>query len=286
MKKINCNENTSRKNKHMNIEDRKEIQDCLFHGMTFKDIAKRIGKDQTTVSKEVKKHLAKKESSVTRKNADNKPCPLLLKAPFVCNPCKKNRIYCPFEKQVYSANNAQAAYETLLSESREGIPLNKETFYEIDTIIKEGIKKGQRLYHIIQSNNLGISISTAYRHLHKGYLSVNKLDFPRVVKFKKRKQKRADSVPQSAKKERTYADFLSYIDENDISHWVEMDTVIGEIGGKVIVTFDFTFCNFMFGLLVDDKTSASVTKKVRSLKEYLVSNKTTFGLLLESSFHC
>ena len=43
--------------KHLTFEDRIEIQDCLFHGVSFKGIAKRIGKDPTTVSKEIKKHI-------------------------------------------------------------------------------------------------------------------------------------------------------------------------------------------------------------------------------------
>ena len=47
----------SKKNKHMTIEDRQEIMECLDKGMTFKAIAQRIGKDPTTISKEVKKHL-------------------------------------------------------------------------------------------------------------------------------------------------------------------------------------------------------------------------------------
>ena len=44
----------SSKNKHMTLQDRIEIQECLSKGMTFKAIGQRIGKDQTTVSKEVK----------------------------------------------------------------------------------------------------------------------------------------------------------------------------------------------------------------------------------------
>ncbi len=44
------------KNKHMTLEDRVEIQECLSKGMTFKAIASQIGKDPTTVSKEVKLH--------------------------------------------------------------------------------------------------------------------------------------------------------------------------------------------------------------------------------------
>ena len=45
-----------KKNKHMELEDRIEIQECLCKGMNFKSIAQRIGKDPTTVSKEVKLH--------------------------------------------------------------------------------------------------------------------------------------------------------------------------------------------------------------------------------------
>lgn len=40
----------SAKNKHMQYEDRLEIQECLNKGMTFKAIARRIGKDPTTNS--------------------------------------------------------------------------------------------------------------------------------------------------------------------------------------------------------------------------------------------
>ncbi|MDR0817554.1 MAG: helix-turn-helix domain-containing protein, partial [Clostridiales Family XIII bacterium] len=50
------NEKEAKKNKHLTDDDRQEIQDCLNHGMTFKAIGRRIGKDQTTISKEVKKH--------------------------------------------------------------------------------------------------------------------------------------------------------------------------------------------------------------------------------------
>ena len=45
------------KYKHLTEEDRMEIEDCLRTGVTFKDIGRRIGKDQTTISKEIKKHI-------------------------------------------------------------------------------------------------------------------------------------------------------------------------------------------------------------------------------------
>ena len=271
-----------RKSKHLTLEDRTEIQACLDHGMTFKATSRRIGKDQTTVSKEVKKHLSVRPDTVKRLGRGGSPiapeaCPLLLKTPFVCNPCAKRHSNCKFRKQFYFAKTAQKEYETLLSEAREGIPLNKESFYEMDRILYTGVRKGQRLYHIMQTHNLGVSKSTVYRHLKRGYLSVSPIDFPRVVKFKPRRQRSADFIPKAAKVGRTYDDFLAYIEENNIRSWVEMDTVIGRVGGKTLLTLDFTFCNFMAGLLLEDKTALQVSQKLLRLKESFALKQFRFG---------
>ena len=46
-----------KKNKHMTLDDRIEIQECLSNEMTFKAIGERIGKSQPTISGEVKIHI-------------------------------------------------------------------------------------------------------------------------------------------------------------------------------------------------------------------------------------
>jgi IS30 family transposase len=79
------------------------------------------------------------------------------------------------------------------------------------------------------------------------------------------------------KRGRTYADFLDFIADNEISKWVEMDTIIGRVGGKVILTLDFTFCNFMPGILLDNKTAAETTEKISALKAMLAANHIRFG---------
>jgi len=270
------------KNKHLTLDNREEIAECLDKGMTFKAIARRIGKDPTTISKEVKKHLIATKPGEGSRKIDNHPldgrgCPRLLKAPFVCNPCEKRRGNCSYRKQFYNARSAHSEYETLLRESREGIPLNKEEFWEADATIKKYMKQGQHLYHIMETQDIGFSKSTAYRHLNRGYLAVSKLDFPRVVKFKARKQHMADSVPKGVRVGRTYDDFLAFIEERGINSWVEMDTVIGSEGGKVIMTFDFTRDNFMFGLLLDDKTAAEAALRIRALKAGLDVGGVRFG---------
>ena len=253
------------KDKHLTLEARQEIEKCLnMGGISFKEIARRVGKSPTTISREVKKHLVYKEAPVVHTRGDgtplaNKQCPELLKAPFVCNACEKQGYSrCPYRKQFYYAKKAQEEYAFTLVDSREGIPLGKQEFYDADAVISDAIKKGQRMYHIMHTYDVGISKSSAYRYLHKDYLSIGKTDMPRMPKFKTRKQYRAPGVPKAAKVGRTYDDFLAYIAEHEINHWVEMDTVIGRIGGKVIMTFHFTQMNFMFGLLLDDKTSVSV----------------------------
>ncbi len=270
------------KNKHMRLEDRVEIQECLYHGMSFKAIAKRVGKDATTVSKEIKKHLSIEALDFEQFDRDGKAiaapvCKKLLGAPYVCNPCDKKRRRCGFQKQFYLARPAQTQYEKLLSEAREGIALNRQEFYDMDAVISEGMSKGQRLYHIMETQDLGVSKSTVYRNLHKGYLSVSKMDFPRIVKFKARKTKPKDYIPRGLKIGRSHKDFLDFIEENSISAWVEMDTVIGRIGGKVILTLHFTFCNFMFGLLLNDKTAAEAASKILTLKSKLTAAGLRFG---------
>ena len=272
---------TTGKNKHMTLDDRVEIQECLSKGMTFKAIGKLIRKDQTTISKEVKKHLIVRESSVKLTKEDGTPmeakvCSSLLKTPFVCNPCNRRRS-CQLTKRLYLAKHAQAEYEKLRTESREGIPLQKEEFYEIDRIISEKINDGQHVYHIIQSNDLGVSKSTVYRHINKGYLSVGRMDLPRAVKFKPRKTTPKEYIPKNLKIGRTYEDFTFYIEENGLSSWVEMDSVIGRVGGKTILTLNFTLCNFMVGLLLNNKTSACAANKIIKLKAAFNYNDLVFG---------
>ncbi len=265
----------TKKNKHMTLEERIEIQECLSKGMTFKAIGKRIGKDPTTVSKEVKLRSKSYSNSFTKTDAC---CPWLLKAPFVCNGCeRRNHSNCNYPRRKYSARDAQKEYETILVESREGIPLNKEQFYEAEQIISDAVRSGQHIYHAIHANNLPVSKSTVYRHIQNGYYTIGRLDLPRAVKFKPRKKTAPDYVPRGIKLGRGYEDFLAYRQDNSEQNYVEMDTVIGRIGGKVIMTLQFVNVDFMFGLLLDNKTAAEASSKIVMLKERLGKAGFSFG---------
>ena len=249
------------KHKHLTLSDRNDIQLGLERGETFKAIGQSILKDPTTVSKEVKRNRQVREST-----CDNLPCPLLDKAPFVCNGCPKRRQNCGYKKIFYLAKQAQKQYEKILVEAREGTPLNSKTFWEMDKIISDGVKKGQHIYHILKTHNLDVSSSTVYRHIRKGYLSIAPIDLTRAVKFKERRKSKLPSIPKEAKKGRSYEDFQNYLTLNQLDSWLEMDTVMGRTGGKVLLTFNLSFCNFIFARLLDNKTALEVTKHFYDIK--------------------
>ena len=252
------------KHKHLTLSDRNDIQLGLERGETFKAIGQSILKDPTTVSKEVKRNRQVREST-----CDNLPCPLLDKAPFVCNGCPKRRQNCGYKKILYLAKQAQKQYEQTLVEAREGTPLNSKTFWDMDKVISDGVKKGQHIYHILKTHNLDVSSSTVYRHIRKGYLSIAPIDLARAVKFKERRKSKLPSIPKEAKKGRSYEDFQNYLVLNQLDSWLEMDTVMGRMGGKVLLTFNLSFCNFIFARLLDNKTALEVTKHLYAIKNTL-----------------
>ena len=252
------------KHKHLTLSDRNDIQLGLERGETFKAIGQLILKDPTTVSKEVKRNRQVREST-----CDNLPCPLLDKAPFVCNGCPKRRQNCGYKKILYLAKQAQKQYEQTLVESREGTPLNSKTFWDMDKVISDGVKKGQHIYHILKTHNLDVSSSTVYRHIRKGYLSIAPIDLARAVKFKERRKSKLPSIPKEAKKGRSYEDFQNYLALNQLDSWLEIDTVMGRMGGKVLLTFNLSFCNFIFARLLDNKTALEVTKHLYDIKNTL-----------------
>ena len=252
------------KHKHLTLSDRNDIQLGLERGETFKAIGQLILKDPTTVSKEVKRNRQVREST-----CHNLTCPLLDKAPFVCNGCPKRRQNCGYKKILYLAKQAQKQYEQTLVEAREGTPLNSKTFWDMDKVISDGVKKGQHIYHILKTHNLDVSSSTVYRHIRKGYLSIAPIDLARAVKFKERRKNKLPSIPKEVKKGRSYEDFQNYLVLNQLDSWLEMDTVLGRMGGKVLLTFNLSFCNFIFARLLDNKTALEVTKHLYDIKNTL-----------------
>lgn len=106
-------------------------------------------------------------------------------------------------------------------------------------------------------------------NIQKGYLSIAPIDLARAVKFKERRKSKLPSIPKEAKKGRSYEDFQNYLSLHQLDSWLEMDTVMGRTGGKVLLTLNLSFCNFIFARLLDNKTALEVTKHLYEIKNTL-----------------
>lgn len=148
----------------------------------------------------------------------------------------------------------------------------------MDRLLSQSIRAGQSIYHAIRAQNLQTSPSSVYRYIHKGYCSVATLDLPRAVKFKPRRKQPEGYVPKKLRSGRSFEDFQDFMCHPSLPV-TEMDTVIGRIGGKVIMTFQFVPADFMFGILLENKSAAEAATKITELKARLSTLGFSFGEL-------
>jgi len=188
-------------------------------------------------------------------------CDKLTKAPYVCNGCEiRNK--CTLEKSIYKAVAAEDEAKTLLRESRSGISLDEEEIQRIDRIVTPLIRQGQSIHHICCTNKDTVMCSerTIYNYVNDLVLTAKNIDLPRKVSYRPRKQpNRRFKVDKACSIGRTYKDFLIFMENVENSALVQMDTVEGRKGGKMLLTLHFVNSSFMLAYLRDANTSKSVT---------------------------
>lgn len=182
----------------MNAHDRIIIENGLAHGESFKSIAKKLNKDCTTISKEVKKNSVERNicgpgrcfnncihrstcqlsgvcSSCTnpkrnyckfcrlcRNECDQfieELCPRLSKPPYVCNGCPhKNK--CTLTKKIYYSLEANKTYQRRLSESRQGLNIDDANISRLNNLLTPlAIHQGQSIHHIFINHSDEIMMS-------------------------------------------------------------------------------------------------------------------------------
>lgn len=211
------------------------------------------------------------ECSIKCDDFEEEICTNYEDAPYVCNGCSTYS-KCPLSKWMYDADYAHKHYTNLLSESREGISIDEHTLESVDNIISPLLKKGQSVRNVCinKMDEIMISEKTVYRYIGLGLLTANKFNLKRTVQRKVRKKAGSSLlVDKECRKNRTYADYLKFLENNGNPSVLQMDTVEGEKGGKVILTLFFCSCNLQLGFLRDRNTSASVTSIFQHLQELL-----------------
>lgn len=296
------------KNAHLVLDERATIEVRIRERASFTEIGRELGKDPSTISKEVRLH-----SQTVRKDSFNPcskrstcdeygtacskcklqysksckrfprvkcyehckqfevlVCNKLKELPYVCNGCIQ-RQSCKLEKHIYSAKLAQKNYETTRSESRQGIAITPEELKRVDAIVSPLVKLGQSIHMICVNNadDIMLDEKTIYNYIDAGLLSVDNVDLPRKVRYRTRSHKKPVRVDKQCHVGRTYEDFEAYLAANPDIPVVEMDSVEGRKGGKVLLTIYFRNSSLMLAVIRDNNTAKSVTEIFDWLYEQL-----------------
>lgn len=308
--------------KHLTLNERISIEHYLKKSYSFKAISRELNRDCTTISKEIKHHITKKRSGAYGKAFNNciyrlncnqsylcddsscnryrcrschkcldicpqyskESCKLLLNPPYVCNGCTKLSS-CTLEKSFYYAVTAQKEYEYFRSESRSGINISEEEISRLDQFISPLIRKGQSIHHICSNNRDTImhSEKAIYNYISYNLFSARNIDLPRKVSYRpRRKIPNYFKVDKACRIGRTYDDFLAFMHQHPDSPVVQIDSVEGIKGGKVLLTIHFTHSLFMLAFIRDANTSQSVIDLFNNLESELSSEifSTLFPVIL------
>ena len=103
-----------------------------------------------------------------------------------------------------------------------------------------------------------------------GILNIKNIDLPRKVRYKQRKKScTIYKIDKDCLENRRYEDYKKFIEENPDTPIVEIDTVIGKKGGKVLLTVHFVNCSFMLAFIREHNDAQSVIDIFNDLQEKL-----------------
>jgi len=288
-----ANSNT---NLHLTLEERRIIRKGIEDGLTKTAIAKTLGKDKSTIGKEIKLHrtLSYKchlplECDVYRKCKHGRHCtadcpdyiPFRCKrrdrSPGACNGCSSYPS-CRFDKYRYSPEKAHEEYRATLVDARLGVNLTTSEAKAMGDVISPLLKQGLSPFAILHSHpELGICEKTLYNYIEGGVLKevsgATVMDLRRKVsrkpsrKLAARYKKRQD---HTYLKGRTYKDYEAYMEKNPDSFVTQMDTVYNDVSnGPFLQTFKFICCGVMVAIYHDTKTAQDMLDGVGALEKIL-----------------
>jgi len=186
-------------------------------------------------------------------------CLSRFKPPYVCNGCEQlNR--CTLKKVMYYAEDAHVTFAENISEARSGILSSETELFRLNSLISPLIKNGQSVHQIYAShvNELMCSEKTIYNYIDACLFDVRNIDLPRKVKYRPRYKKPEFKIDKGCRIGRNYDDFQVFIGKYPDLPIVQMDSVIGSKGGKVLLTVHFVETSLMLAFLRDANTSQSV----------------------------
>ena len=115
------------------------------------------------------------------------------------------------------------------------------------------------------------SEKTLYNYVDAQLFDIRNIDLPRKVKYRPRYKQPEFKVDRGCRIGRNYSDFQKFLESNPESTVIQMDSVIGRVGGKCLLTIHFVETSLMLAFLRDSNTSASVIQIINLLDKVLGS---------------
>jgi len=279
-------------NTHLTLDERRIIEAGIINSSTKSAIAKTIGKDATTVAKEIRKHRVFKGRNTYNRPVmceklgvcPHKPCLEKCeffaepkcnrrdKSPGACNGCEKAG-KCRYDKYFYKAEIADEEYRRDLVDYRAGINLTTKERDFIAGVIAPLLRQGQSVHQILSAHpEIKQSQRTLYYYIESGVFKdfgVDNFSLKEQVNRKQFKDKYKKRKEPSCYNGRKYPDFLKFREENPDTPVTQMDTVCNSPSGPYIQTFMVEKANFMFGFLHNEKTSESMAARVDWIQKVL-----------------
>ena len=281
---------------HLSYEDRKNIEDGLNENKSINQISKEINRSHSSILREIDRNKKYSEPSAWNNYKINHSdlvlsCERLKHSPYVCNGCK-SRSGCRKVRWTYYAREADNSYKEVKSEARKGINLTAEEIYKINSILTPLIKKGQTINHLYINHPdiLDFSKPSFYNYVNNGVFEFSPLDFPRIVKYKKRK----NSKNRRTRKEREilinrkHDDFQKFISNHPDFNIVEMDTVEGlKDENDCFLTLLWRKSKFMLIFKLESQTSEEVSRIFNILQTLIPYDdyKRLFEVILTDNGH-
>lgn len=279
---------------HLSYEERKNIEDELNLRKSINQISIELNRSHSSILREIDRNKVYYKPSNWNNCYNDKSkdysCNKLSKSPHVCNGCK-SRSGCRKERFTYYARKADDSYKDLISRCRQGVNLTLEEVFNVNKIITPLVKKGQTTNHLYINHPevLNFSKASFYNYINDGVFEFGPLDLPRIVKYKKRKnKKRRTRQEREIRIGRTYDDFIEYTSKNPNLSIVEMDTVEGlKSDSECILTFFFRRSNFMLMFLLENQTTDEVSHVFEYLQQTLFEDdyKKLFQVILTDNGH-
>lgn len=290
------NTNNTNAFSHLTLDERRIILTGIINGSTKTAIAQTIGKDKSTVGKEIKLHRSLTHKCKMPLECNNyrrcvfgrqctPDCPEYSpfrcsrrnRSPGACNGCS-NWSHCRFDKYLYCPEDAQMDYRTVLVDSRQGVNLTSQEAKTMADIIKPLLHQGQSPFQIVTAHpELGICEKTLYNYIENDVFhetaGITVMDLRRQVSRKLPKKKAAEykkRADRSYLKGRTYKDYRQYLSENPDVFVTQMDTVYNDgTDGPFIQTFKFVNAGLLFGIYHQEKTAQAMKEGVDLLEAVL-----------------